>query len=137
MSFSIFHKYGLDKIHDSLTEDYDYKDNDSNKWQLVDKKSVRDSDGFLTEYAWYTDGNVHIFMFGDTDITEPDEDYADWVAESKSQAADWFNNYHGFEEDDIWDDFEEDDYDNDFSGNSHFMNDAFDRIYGNGSVLED
>ena len=135
MSFDIFRKYGLDKIHDSLTEDYDYKD--QHPWTLVKKKDVRDSDGFLTDYAWYTDGEKHIFMFGDVDMYNPDEDYADWVAETEQEATEWFDNYHGFEQEDCWDNFDEDDYDNEYTGNANFMNDGFERVYGNGSDLED
>lgn len=137
MAYDIFHGYGLDKIHDSLTENFDYKDNDASKWRLVKTKSVMDSDGFMTEYSWYTDGEKHIFMFGDSDIYEPDEDYADWVAESEKEAEDWFENYKGFDdEEDMWEDFDEE-FSDDFSGNADFMNDGFNRIYGDGSDLED
>ncbi len=137
MGYDIFHGFGLDKIHDSLTENFDYKDNDSAKWRLVKTKSVMDSDGFMTEYSWYTDGEKHIFMFGDSDIYEPDEDYADWVAESEKEAEDWFENYKGFDdEEDMWEDFDEE-FSDDFSGNADFMNDGFNRIYGDGSDLED
>ena len=45
MSYDIFHKYGLDKIKDSLTENYDIKDYDSAKWNEVKSKSVMDSSG--------------------------------------------------------------------------------------------
>ena len=135
MSFDIFRKYGLDKIHDSLTEDHDYKDTPS--WTFVKKKDVRDADGFLTDYAWYTDGEKHIFMFGDVDVYEPDEDYADWVTETEHEAEEWFDNYHGFEQEDAWSNFHDDDYDDNYTGNANFMNDGFDRVYGNGSDLED
>lgn len=135
MSYDIFHKYGLDKIHDSLTENYDWKDNDPSRWELVKTKEVTDSDGFMTEYAWYTDGSKHIFMFGDTDLYEPDEDYADWVTESEKEASDWFNNYEGFSTEDSYD--FEDELDNTYTGNADFLNDGFNRVFGNGLDLED
>lgn len=131
MTYDIFHKYGLDKIHDSLTENYDYSDEPLNSWKLVKQKSVPDSDGFMTDYCWYTDGDKHIFMFGDSDVYEPDEDYADWVAETEQEASEWFDSYTGFSEE-----VEEDDFD-DSQGNADFMNDGFDRVYGNGADLED
>lgn len=140
MSYDIFHGYGLHKIHDSLTEDYDYKENDPTQWDIVKVKTVKDSDGFNTEYAWYTNGVKHIFMFGDTDIVEPDEDYADWVAESDKEASDWFDNYYGFEDEDedVWESFEEDSaLDDHPEGNADFMNDGFERVYGNDLELED
>lgn len=137
MSYDIFSCYGLDKIHDSLTEDFDYKDNDASVWKVVKTKSVMDSDGFMTDYTWYTDGEKHIFMFGDIDVYEPDEDYADWETECEQEATEWFDSYTGFEESDSWSDFEEDDLDECATGNANFLNDGFDRVYGEGKILED
>ena len=76
-------------------------------------------------------------MFGDSDVYEPDEDYADWVAETEKEASDWFDNYQGFsdEDDDLFD-FEEE-LDDKPTGNSNFMNDGFERVYGRGLELED
>ena len=135
-SYDIFRSYGLHKIHDSLTENFDYKDNDASRWELVDVKNVPDSDGFMTEYAWYTDGEKHIFMFGDTDITDPDEDYADWEAESQEVAKEWFDSYKGFSEEEDSYDFDEE-LDNEPSGNANFMNDGFNRAYNIEGDLED
>ena len=138
MAYNIFKCYGLDKIKDSLTESFDYKENDPSKWQLVSIKTVLDSDGFTTEYAWYRCGNKHIFMFGDTDITEPDEDYADWETESEQEASDWFESYKGFEDDsNAWDGFEEDELEDDYTGNANFLNDGFNRVFGDNLELED
>ena len=137
MAYDIFRCYGLDKIHDSFTESYDYKDNDAEQWKLVKQKEVQDSDGFLTEYSWYTNGVKHIFMFGDSDLYDPDEDYADWVTDSEQEAQDWFDSYNGFEEEEpSFDDIEE--YDEDYAGNADFMNDGFNRAFaGEGVDLED
>ena len=49
MSYDIFHKYGLDKVHDSFTENFDYKNNDADSWTLIMSKHVNDSDGFITD----------------------------------------------------------------------------------------
>ena len=68
-------------------------------WKEVASKQVVDSDGFLTDYTMYTDGETWIFMFGDKDINEPDRDYADWEADSEDRAWEWFNSYSGFEDD--------------------------------------
>ena len=122
MAYDIFSKYGLDKIHENV--DYDWKDADS--WTEVASKNVLDSDGFVTDYTWYTNGEKHIFMFGDSDVYTPDEDYADWVCETEESAKEWFDNYNGFEEDM----FEEDEIDNTPTGNADFMNDGFEHVYG-------
>ena len=68
------------------------------EWTMVKTKHVYDSDGFLTDYTWYTDGNMHIMMFGDNEIYEPDIDYADYVTEDEEDASDWFDFYEGFED---------------------------------------
>lgn len=137
MAYDIFHGYGLDKIHDSFTENIDYKDNDVSQWTEVDSKEVLDSDGFTTDYTWYTNGEKHIFMFGDKEVYEPDEDYADWVTESEIEATDWFNSYEGFNEDTpSWIDIDES-FEESPTGNANFMNDGFDRVYGDGLELED
>ena len=138
MSYDIFKSYGLSKIHDSMTESFDYKDNDASQWQLVKQKSVMDSDGFMTDYCWYTNGDKHIFMFGDCDLYEPDEDYADWVAETQQEASEWFDSYVGFDDDtDVDYNSIEDDFDEELTGNSDFINDGFERVYGEALNLED
>lgn len=136
MKYDIFKAYGLDKIKDSLTENFDSKDTDYDKWTEVNQKSVLDSDGFTTDYTWYTDGEKHIFMFGDSEIYPPDEDYADWVCDSEEEASEWFASYRGFEEDEEYD-FDEDDFDNEPKGNSDFLNDGFQRVFGDDLDLED
>ena len=89
--------------------EYDY----SNGWKKVDSKEVRDSDGFMTEYTWYTNDaeDTHIFIFGDSDIYGPDDSYADAEFETYEEAKEWFDNYYGFdhdEEDPDWVEFAED-----------------------------
>lgn len=76
-------------------------DEDSN-WRELQSKSVLDSDGFYTDYTLYTNGSTFICMFGDKDIYEPDEAYADYETENEEEAYNWFDNYEGFaDEDDL------------------------------------
>ena len=82
------------------------EDTDAEEWEEVASKAVEDSDGFLTDYVWYTDGNKHVFIFGDSDIYRPEDGYFDWEidivegkeAEAYKEAQDWFNSYNGFAE---------------------------------------
>lgn len=82
------------------------------EWIEVSSKSVTDSDGMLTDYTWYRNqsGDKHIFMFGDKELYEPDESYADWECDSAEEAQEWFDSYTGFDEDD--------EYEYDVYGNS-------------------
>lgn len=75
-----------------------YDSNSKTDWEELQSKSVLDSDGFYTDYTLYTNGSVYICMFGDKDIYEPDEAYADYSTESRDEAYSWFNNYEGFED---------------------------------------
>lgn len=91
MPYDIFHSYDFDS-DEILTDE---------TWKYVASKQVEDSDGFMTDYTWYTDGESHIFIFGDRDIYSPDPDYADWQCETHEEAEEWFNSYNGFAEDDL------------------------------------
>ena len=117
MAYNLFESFGL-------TDDIDTREN---IWTEVATKRVSDSDGFMTDYTWYTNGDIHIFMFGDKDLYEPDEDYADWSCETEEEAQEWFDNYHGF---DGIDDFEDEGIDEDYHGDADFMNKGFDRVFG-------
>lgn len=130
MSYDIFKHYGLDRVHDSMTENFDYADEEirESEWELVKVKSIRDMDGMKTEYAWYSNGSTNIFMFGDTDLYDPDPMYADHEEESDIAAEEWFESYTGFEEDDE---------DENFNGNADFLNDGFNRVFGDDLELED
>lgn len=76
------------------------------EYTKLDTKNVLDSDGFSTEYTMYEyNGDdsskfKFIFMFGDTDLYEPNEDYADWACDTREEAIAWFNDYRGPGEDD-------------------------------------
>jgi hypothetical protein len=72
-------------------------------WIKLAQKQVPDSDGFYTDYTMYIsdDGTSYIFMFGDEDIYGPDPQYADYECSNWDEAVEWWNDYNGFEEDDI------------------------------------
>lgn len=74
------------------------------EWVELASKQIPDSDGFLTDYTLYTDGENFICMFGDKDLYEPSYDYADFDTGHEEDAWEWFNSYIGFEDDgeDIW-----------------------------------
>lgn len=74
---------------------------DDSPYLYLESKQVPDSDGFYTDYTLYlnTDTGNYICMFGDNDLYEPDEDYADFVTDSEKEAYEWFENYSGFEDD--------------------------------------
>lgn len=70
-------------------------------WELLDRKDVRDFDGFWTEYSIYSDGERFVCVFGDSDIYGP-EDEANWDFDTESvvEAREWFTNYEGCEDED-------------------------------------
>ena len=104
---------GLDANDPTLKfTDYEWNEQDpedtKSDWEEVASKNVFDSDGFLTDYVWYTDGDRHGFVFGDSDRYRPEDGDFDWEidivegkeAEAYREAQDWFNSYRGFEEED-------------------------------------
>ena len=88
----------------------DYKE----EWIKLAKKQVLDSDGFYTDYTMYVneDGTSYIFMFGDEDMYEPDPQYADYECSDWDEASEWWNDYNGFEDENL-----EDVYSSDSIGN--------------------
>lgn len=76
---------------------------DTDKYRKIISKQVMDSDGFYTDYTMYynPDEDNYFFMFGDEDVYGPDPDYADWTCETNEEATEWYNNYNGFEDDDL------------------------------------
>lgn len=83
----------------------------------VKTKSVRDSNGFWTDYTWYVEENTdhHVFVFGDSELYDPEDEDWDWECDSYDEAEDWFDNYDGFNEDycdckEDWDCFPAEDF---------------------------
>lgn len=91
---------GLPQFEKAYTVWMDSDDTEEEQWREVASKQVFDSNGFLTDYTMYTDGETYICMFGDKDIYEPDVEYADYETEDAKNAWDWFNTYEGFSDDD-------------------------------------
>ena len=89
-------------------EDYYYY-NDSDMWEEISHRQVKDSDGFMTDYTLYhyigdpddVDGEVYICMFGDNELYTPDLGYADWSGETLEEAEDWFYNYESYQDVDL------------------------------------
>lgn len=76
---------------------------DTDKYKKIISKQVMDSDGFYTDYTMYynPDEDNYFFMFGDEDVYGPDPDYADWTCDTNEEATEWYNNYNGFEDEDL------------------------------------
>lgn len=66
-------------------------------WEFVTSKSVRDSDGFYTEYTLYynTEEDRYVCIFGDSDLYDPTNTEPDFECEEKWEAFEWFNDYVG------------------------------------------
>ena len=80
------------------------------RYRLVDKKMVYDYDGFTTDYCLYQDleEDRYFTIFGDSDIYTPYNSEPDAEFDDINSAEEWFENYHGFDDDDTFDDdFEE------------------------------
>lgn len=86
---------------------------DTPGYTLVATKTVTDEDGFNTDYTWYkreSDG-MNVFVFGDTDIYFPQDEYFDWEEEDDEAAKEWFDSYTGFDEEGEEERFSLGDYD--------------------------
>lgn len=96
LSEAIYNNKSPKEILMILNEDWD---DEESEWTEMDSKSVRDSDGFLTDYTWYWRANngedQHVFVFGDSDLYRPEDGYFDWECDSLEEAQDWFDGYVG------------------------------------------
>jgi hypothetical protein len=79
-------------------EELEHINNGEEHYEEIATKEVRDADGYKTEYTMYHNvwKDTYIFMFGDRDVTEPDDDYADYECETLKEAKEWFESYNGF-----------------------------------------
>lgn len=87
---------------DDFDDDYDPEfDSEEGDWEQIDQKSVRDEDGFLTEYTLYhnTVTGLYVCVFGDSEIYRPEDGYFDFETENYDEAIDWFNTYSLDDED--------------------------------------
>ena len=82
-------------------------------FEEISSKSVRDSDGFTTDYTLYKDldNNRYVCVFGDKEIYKPEDENFDFISDYEEEAKEWFNEYNGFEDDDdgeYWEDHNDD-----------------------------
>lgn len=82
-------------------EDWEHLErvNNGEEWEEEDTKDVMDSNGFWTEYTWYSKDDKHIFIFGDRGVYTPYNADYDHECDSYDEAKEWFECYQGFEED--------------------------------------
>lgn len=122
-------KVKLERIDSTMVKKLRESDEMMTTYLTVDSKSVPDSDGFMTDYTWYvrirctadewyrwlksrSGYNTHslgdipdefidgyVFVFGDSDLYTPEDEEYDFECESYEEAAEWFEDYHGFEDD--------------------------------------
>ena len=86
---------------ESLNEWFDDEDEEEpSEYEFVSRKSVKDSDDFMTDYTWYKapDG-LNVFVFGDSDYYKPEDGYFDHEEEDDQAAEEWFSSYNGFGDD--------------------------------------
>ena len=83
-------------------EELEHINNGDEHYEEIASKGIRDADGYMTEYTMYHNvwKDTYLFMFGDRDVTEPDEDYADHECDTREEADEWFESYKGFEDED-------------------------------------
>jgi hypothetical protein len=92
------------KYRNHILEDYDIDFDEitipeDERYKFIKSKTVLDSDGFQTEYTMYYDweDDKYIFIFGDSDLYDPTNTYADYECDSEREANEWFADYEGFE----------------------------------------
>lgn len=75
---------------------WDIQDENSNRdWELIDKKTVHDWDGFTTDYTlWKKNGEDYwVCVFGDSDIYGPEDGDFDVEFNNEREALEWFRYY--------------------------------------------
>lgn len=98
----------------AIEEDIDWDAEDYeggySEWEMVERKSVQDYDGFWTDYAlWHNDiTDRWVCIFGDTDIYYPENAEYDAEFENEEEAREWFENYSTEEYDDFDESLKED-----------------------------
>ena len=66
-------------------------------------KSVMDESGFYTDYTLYMvyvegEGLRFELIFGDNDVYDPSNTYADFETDNPQEAVEWFEDFNGFED---------------------------------------
>lgn len=93
-----------DTVDQEQVDQPDYIPDTIDEWEVMDHKSVRDSDGLITDYTWYKNTNTgeHVFVFGDSDLYGTEDGWYDWECDSDEEAEEWFDNYKGPGDEDDW-----------------------------------
>lgn len=100
----------VDQIKNYMKDhDIDALDSASNwelEWEMVKRKGVQDSDGFWTDYTlWHNrKTDQYACFFGDSDLYTPETSNPDAEFDAYEEAQEWFDDYKGFEEDEIVED---------------------------------
>lgn len=86
----------LDKRDKELREDPKGR----KAWSLLDRKDVRDYDGFWTNYSLYFNKvtNEYVTVFGDPDIYRPENGDTDAEFDNEEEAWEFFYDYKGYED---------------------------------------
>lgn len=94
-------------IGPGFEEDMGWDEKETSRYEVIDSKSVRDSDGFYTDYTLYYDNeeDIYLCIFGDEDLYTPSNSEPDVEFDTEREAIEWFENYNGYE-DDIDEDWE-------------------------------
>ena len=112
----------IDSIIKYLEEDWnDYDDveiegsTSTYPWAFVKAKGVTDYDGFWTDYTMWREVEEggkptehFVFIFGDNDLYNPENADWDWECDSTQEAVEWFDDYNGFEDEDLDESLKED-----------------------------
>jgi len=87
----------FDNVENITPEDYA---GGYTEWEEVASKSVKDSDGFMTDYTlWFNPfTEMYVCTFGDKDIYYPENADYDAEFELYDEAMEWFDDYEGFED---------------------------------------
>lgn len=77
-------------------------DSDESTWEKLESKSVKDSDGFWTDYTLYYDAlnDRYVTVLGDSDLYGPEDGYFDAEFDSEAEAYEWFEDYDGIYDND-------------------------------------
>lgn len=78
----------------------DYEDDSGEHWELIARKDIKDSDGFMTEYSLYGSNTGRLVtVYGDSDFYRPENGDIDEEFETLQEAEDWFYDFDPFNED--------------------------------------
>ena len=73
-------------------------------WELIAKRDIKDSDGFMTEYSLYGSNTGRIVtVYGDSDFYRPENGDIDEEFDNIDEAEEWFYDFDPFgDEEETW-----------------------------------